>query len=145
MTMLDHHRTTTRRHHRRRGSLTAELLFVLPILLVFLLGTVEYSMLFLAEQQLMVASREGARVAALGGTSTDVEQAARQVLGTGSLGQATVESVLTDDLGQPLPTGSPVAVTVSIPAAQAVPDLLAFAGLSIRNQTLAAQTVMRKE
>ena len=118
---------------------------MLPVLLAFLLGMLEFSMLLIVRQELLTASREGARVAAQGGGAADVEQAARVFLGTGSLSRANVVSVLTDDTGTPLPSGSPVAVTVSIPASQAVPDLLAFVGLSIRNETLAAQTVMRKE
>lgn len=137
--------TTSPRSTLRAGSLAVELLLVLPVLLAFLLGMLEFSMLLIVRQELLTASREGARVAAQGGGAADVEQAARVFLGTGSLSRANVVSVLTDDTGTPLPSGSPVAVTVSIPASQAVPDLLAFVGLSIRNETLAAQTVMRKE
>jgi hypothetical protein len=36
-------------------------------------------------------------------------------------------------------------VTISIPATQAVPDLLAFVGFSLRKHRLTAQTVLRKE
>ncbi len=150
--MIRHKRSQRRRSAadlpsttRRAGSLTVELLLVLPVLLAFLLGMVEFSMILLARQELLTASREGARVAALGGSSSDVEQATRLFLGTGSLAQANVQSVLTDAGGMPLHSGSPVAVTVSIPAGQAVPDMLAFIGLSIANDTLAAQSVMRKE
>jgi Flp pilus assembly protein TadG len=130
---------------RRAGSMTVELLLALPVLLTFLFGMVEFSMLLLARQELLTASREGARVAALGGSEADVAQATRLFLGAGSLSQANVQMVLTDAKGAPLHSGSPVAVTVSIPASQAVPDLLAFIGLSIANETLAAQSVMRKE
>jgi Flp pilus assembly protein TadG len=129
----------------RRGAMAVELMFVLPVLLAFLFGTVEFSMLLLARQQLLVASREGARVAALGGSSADVEQNTRLFLGTGSLSQATVEVILTDAEGQPVMTGGPVAVTVSLPATQAAPDLLAFLGFSLQQETILAQTVMRKE
>ena len=48
-------------------------------------------------------------------------------------------------LSAPVPSGGPVSVRVSISAAQAVPDLLAFIGFSIRGDVLVAQTVMRKE
>ncbi len=129
----------------RRASFTIELLFVLPILLAVLLGTVEFSMLGLARQQLVAASREGARAAALGGNEQEVQQAAQLFLGNGPLGNATVYANVTDKTHVPVASGKPVAVTVSIPANQAVPDLLAFVGFSIQNETIAAQTVMLKE
>jgi len=122
-----------------------ELLLALPVLLAVLLGVVEFSLMLVAQQQLVTASREGARVAAQGGAQADVVQAVDQFLGTGSLSNATVVAVLTDASGQPLPSGQPVSVTVSLPATQAVPDLLAFIGFSIAGNTLAAQAVMRKE
>jgi Flp pilus assembly protein TadG len=129
---------------RRRGSLTMELLLVLPILMTVILGAFEFSMLAQTRQQLLVASREGARVAALGGTAADVQQATQQALG-GALKNATIQLNITDANGAPLPSGQPVSVLVSVQAGQAVPDLLAFIGYSIGKETIAAQTVMRKE
>src|SRR5947208_3221112 len=89
----------------RRGGSAIELLFALPVLLVVLFGTVEFAMVLIARQQLLAASREGARVAAQGGTADEVEDAVRTFLGQGSLSQATVASVLADDFGNPLPSG----------------------------------------
>jgi Flp pilus assembly protein TadG len=129
----------------RRGTVALELLLVLPIVLGVLLATVEFSMLLVAQQQLLVASREGARAAAQGGTLSDVQNAVQVFLGQGNLSQASLQATLTDATGQPLPSGSPVAVALSLPATQAVPDLLAFLGFSIRSETLTAATVMRKE
>ena len=129
----------------RSGSFTLELLFVLPILMALLLGTIEFSMFGLARQQVVAASREGARAAALGGNAQDVQQAAAMFLGNGALANATVQATLTDARGNPVASGQPVAVTVSIPANEAVPDLLPFIGFSIQNETITAQTVMRKE
>src|SRR5436190_24393313 len=111
------HTTATAR--RRPGStLAVELLFVLPILLVVVFATIEFSALLTVRQQLQAASREGARVAALGGDTQQVEAAVRNFLGSGSLADAKVESVLTDAQNQPLPSGAAVAVTVSLPTAQ---------------------------
>jgi Flp pilus assembly protein TadG len=129
---------------RRRGSLTLELLLVLPILLLVLLAIIEFSIWAVAQQQLLTASREGARVAALGGSRDDVEQAVRVFLG-GKFDNATIDAVLTDDQGQPVAAGQPVQVVVSLPATDAVPDLLPLAGFSIRGQSISAGTVMRKE
>src|ERR1700677_2914404 len=86
----------------RRGSLTLELLLVLPILMTVVLGAFEFSMLAQARQQLLTASREGTRVAALGGTVADVEQATQQALG-GPLQNATIQLYITDANGFPLP------------------------------------------
>ena len=59
-----------------------ELLFLFPIILALILGMVEFSLLLSVDQQLAVASREGARVAAQGGSASEVETAARLVLGS---------------------------------------------------------------
>jgi hypothetical protein len=52
---------------------------------------------------------------------------------------------LTDSSGNPLPSGEPVAVWVSLPATAAVPNLLRYIGYDIAQETLVARTVMRKE
>jgi hypothetical protein len=130
---------------RRRGSLTLELLFVMPVLLIVLLGTIQFSLMLAVEQQLETASRAGARAAALGADATTVEVVVRQVLGPGKLQSAQVLSVLTDDNGQPLPAGQPVTVLVALKSGSAVPDLLPFAGLSLARQLLVGRTVMIKE
>jgi Flp pilus assembly protein TadG len=130
---------------RRRGVLSIELILILPILLTLLVGMFEFSALLVARQQLVAASREGARVAALGGDATAVQQAVQQYLGTGNLAGAQVQAVLTDSSGNPVASGDPVTVAVQIPATQAVPDMLRFVGFSMQNVTLTAQTVMRKE
>ena len=133
------------RGRRRGGSLTLELLFVLPILMAVLLGTIEFSMFGLARQQLVAASREGARVAALGGTQGETIAAVQLFLGNGQLQNATIVTTLQDKSGNPIQSGSPVTVTVAVPATQAVPDLLAFLGISLVNENIIAQTTMRKE
>lgn len=129
----------------RHGTLAIELLIVLPLLLTVLLAGVEFSLLLVAQQQVVVASREGARVAAQGGAADDVQAAVQKFLGQGPLSQASVTATLTDDHGQPIPAGGSVSVTVSIAATQAVPDMLAYVGISLSNQSLVGRTVMRKE
>lgn len=139
------HNNSPAPRRRRRGSMSIELLFVLPVALIVLMATIEFSMFLTARQQLTAASREGARVLALGGTPEEAEDAARLFLGSGRLAGATVTVFDTDDNGDPVPAGEPVTVRVSIPTAQAVPDLLAFIGFSLNGDVLVAQTVMRKE
>jgi TadE-like protein len=137
------------KRQERRGSLTVELILVFPILLGLLLGMIEFSMLLFSRQQLTAASREGARIAALGGELQDVERTVVRCLGDGRLADAEV--VMTDAAGHPIttadavPTGEPIEVWVRLPAKHAVPDLLWFIGYSIRNDEIVARTVMRKE
>ena len=133
---------TKRSAARRPGALHAvELMLLLPVVLGIVMGMIEYSLMLSTDQQLAVASREGARVAAQGGTSTEVEASARLALGHGSLQKrAVVVSQLSDV------SGSPVTVAVTVAdAATVIPDLLRFLGLSIKNHPLAGSTVMRRE
>ena len=134
-----------RRRARRRAGAALELLLVFPVLLSLLLALIQFSMLLAARQQLAGASREAARVAAQGGDLTAVQTAAALYLGQGNLSNAQVQAVLTDSTGMALPSGAPVSVTVQVPASQAAPDLLAFVGVSLQNEVISAQTVMRKE
>src|SRR5262249_51806505 len=71
------------RQQRRRGVVTLELLFTLPVLLLVTFGTIEFSLVLAARSDLQLASREGARVASLGGSAADVEKAVKQFLGRG--------------------------------------------------------------
>jgi hypothetical protein len=130
---------------RRRASAAVEMLFILPLLLIVLLGTVEFALWLAAQQQVTLASREGARVAATGGSAADVGATVHFALGDARFQQATVQTFLTDEAGNPVLPGAPVSVMVQLPASAVVPDLLIFIGLSIRDQFLVSQTVMRKE
>lgn len=56
----------------QNGQTLVEMAFVLPILLLVLMGIVEFGRIFNAELIITNASREGARVAAVGGSDTDV-------------------------------------------------------------------------
>lgn len=134
---------------RRRGSVTVEMTLLFPVVLLLFLGMIEFSMMLHARQQLLAASREGARVAALGGDLDEVRQAVRLYLGNGRLGDADVRLTATNTEPvqdtREIPSGERVEVWVSIPAGYVVPDLLRIVGYSIRNEELVARTVMRKE
>lgn len=137
------------RRRPRRGILALELLIVLPILLIVVLTAVQFSLTLHARQQLVAASREGCRVAALGGDLGEVEQTIRRTLGSGRLADADIE--LTDETGKPIQTGTIistgdlVAVWVRLPTIHVVPDLLRFMGYSIQKDEMVARTVMRRE
>src|SRR5579862_8343711 len=118
--MLRQTTTSQKRKPPRQGTIHAvELLLLLPIVLGLILGMVEYSMILSIDQQLAVASRQGARVAAQGGSAAEVEAATRLVLGTGAVGQsAVVTSQLTGV------SGDPVSVSVTVAdAASVVPNM----------------------
>lgn len=160
----------------RRGSVAAELLLLTPIILGLILAVVEIGMMTAANEHLAAASREGCRVAALGGGPEEIIRAVQNHLGQGNLVTAQISAVLTqqsdgtpiltaltdnngqpieeplqnnaqtsNEPAQPIPSGEPVVVRVQTPVNNAVPDLLAFLGISIQSNNLVGQTIMRKE
>lgn len=136
--LLSPHRSS----RKRLGAIHAvELLLIFPIVLGLVFGMIEYSMILSIDQQLAVASREGARVASQGGTASEVETATRLILGAGNIGKnSVVTSSLTDVCGDP------VAVQVAVAdAASVVPNLLRFVGFNIKDQPLIGSSVMRRE
>jgi len=62
--------------HRDRGAAAVEMALVLPLLLVMVIGIIDFSRIFNGQIQLSQAAREGARIAALGApagfSTTDV-------------------------------------------------------------------------
>jgi Flp pilus assembly protein TadG len=132
--------------HRRRGSLAVELVLILPILLIFLLGMFEFSLLLSARQQLLAASREGARVAAQGADDQEVRLTVKRVLGKGSMGNAEVGVRRIAGETETLGAGRDrVEVVVRIPATRVVPDLLGWAGIKFAGHDLVAGAVMNRE
>jgi Flp pilus assembly protein TadG len=122
---------------RRWGAAAVELAIVTPILLTMLFGIIEYGWLFTVRQALTTASREGARTAALPGST--VEEVLQRVEDyTEPLGLSTCTADVTcDDDGNPVGT-----VTVSIPYAD-VTLVGCYFGEVVGNITASAS--MRKE
>lgn len=75
---------------RRRGLVAAEMLLVLPIFLLLLTGMIGFADLLIAEQKMDEASGRAARVAALGGSEEQIEEAVRAVLGPDRAKHATI-------------------------------------------------------
>ena len=67
-----------RRNRDERGAALVEFALVLPVLVLFLFGIVEFGRAYSARIQLTSAVREGARAAALGGTATQTAEATRK-------------------------------------------------------------------
>jgi Flp pilus assembly protein TadG len=127
------------RNKTRAGNASVELLMLLPVLIAVIAAGVEFSMLLAVRQQLTAASREGARVAALGGDEQAVKDAVWHTLGSGNTATAEVTVVV------PPNSGDPAEVWIQLSATAAVPDLLRYVGYSIRGETITVRTVMRKE
>jgi hypothetical protein len=143
--MLAEAQPLTRRSGNRSGSLSVELILILPVILLFILGLIDLGILAGVQEQLTVASREGARVAAQGGDGAEVERAVRLFLGRGKLHEASVHWVLTDKDDRPLRSGQPVEVSVRFPVNKTGLGILRFLHLGRNGDEFVAQTVMRKE
>jgi len=133
---------------RRRGAvLAAELLIVLPILLIFVAGMIEFSMILSARWELLAASEQGARVASQGGSDDDVKATVQKALGTGQLSQNA--QVFVDRTpavpGDPANNRDRVQVCVQVSAGKIVPDILVWAGISLGSQNLVGCSVMNQE
>src|SRR5437899_5823 len=71
-----------RRLGREDGAAAVEFALIVGVLSMLIFGMLEYGLFFLQDQSLKAAAREGARVAAVGGTYTNIKSAV--VSGSGS-------------------------------------------------------------
>ena len=125
----------------RIGAAVVEFAVVAPLLFVLTLGMMEVSRMVMVKQLLINASREGARLAVLPGTTSDeVLALVSHELTTYSVNGVNVQ-IQPSSLGSAA-AGTPVTVSLDVAAASVswIPKpLFSF------NQTLAASTTMRKE
>lgn len=120
---------------KRRGSAVVELIVVMPVLVIFLLGTIEFSMLLTARQQLLAAAREGARVGSRGGNVSEIQTQVDNVLGYQA--STTVNPIL----ASPPNTRDGIEVLVMVQTTSLVPNLLPFI-LDLNGQMLTGRAVM---
>lgn len=140
MQNLTHNRTPGRRPRGRRGLLSAELIMVVPILIILLSGLFEFSLLFAARRELNAAAAAGARKATMPGISADdIESEVRTVL---SARYHSSLQVAVDSGGRP---GDVVTVGLACDMAAASPDLLWPIGYSLKNRQLYASVRMIRE
>jgi Flp pilus assembly protein TadG len=103
---------STRKKTRRWAAVAVEMAIVSPLLLTLIFGMIEYGWVFSVRQALVTAAREGARTAALPG-STDADIQGRITTYMQPLGLTTYHVTMTHST-----TTSPVeTVRVSIPRA----------------------------
>lgn len=98
------------RKHRRLASATVEMAVVTPLLLTILFGIIEYGWVFSVRQTLIQAAREGARTAALpGSTNAQVEARINEQLHLMGLSNYSI------DLTRATPSDPTERVEISIP------------------------------
>ncbi len=125
----------------RTGAAVVEFAVVAPLLFMLTMGMMEVSRMVMVKQLLINASREGARLAVLPGTSSaEVLALVSQELTAYSVNGVSIQI-------QPVSLASAVAgtpVTVSLDVAAASVSWIPTPLFSF-NQTLSASTTMRKE
>jgi Flp pilus assembly protein TadG len=127
------------RRFARRGTAVVEAAVMAPLVVVAMLGMIEVGYAFMIRQTVTLASREGARAAALpGGNMDDVNAAVDATMAGPSLTGYTATSNI-DSLG---PTDTQVTVTVTLPF-----DRATFTGQLLGGGTfnISATTTMRRE
>jgi hypothetical protein len=137
------------RRPRRRGTVAAEIIILFPVLVGFLLGTIEFSIAFQSRQQLLTAVREGARVASQGGTSEEVIATVQHLFPQATLTSPENITVLgTVDQAPFLPEGPVgrrgVQVCAQLNTTQVVPNMIPFL-IDLTNEKLSACITMNLE
>ncbi len=103
---------------RRRGITVVELALVLPLLLLIVLGGIEYGWLFLKAEEVTNAARHGARVAVRAGVTDDDEITGGGSVAADLLAEAGIPvraGTITVPTGVNPGTGKPVTVVVTVP------------------------------
>jgi hypothetical protein len=120
--------------------MSMELALTLPILLIVLLGMLEFSMLFFARGSVLEASRLAARRATFPGATREIvlDEVAKLL----SPRLASTAEVFTE-IGPD--SGDVVSVTIVVPMLTAAPDLLWPIGYSLDGQSIVAETRMIRE
>lgn len=130
-----------RSKENRVGAAVVEFAIVAPVMLIMTMGMMEVGRMVMVKQLLVNASREGARLAVLPGTSAEeVQSLVQDELTNATINGATV--TITPSLLVSAGSGTPVTVNVSVPAAAVswVPNpMFSF------QTTLDASTTMRRE
>lgn len=109
-------RKLRRRHgDGERGQALVEFAFVLPILLLLLLGIIQFGLLFYTCIDLTSATRDGARKVAVSRATGGVEDAARKTIRDSLTVVEYSATTVTVSPGSPWAAGVPVTVKVTYP------------------------------
>jgi Flp pilus assembly protein TadG len=130
----------------RRGAAAVEFAVVAPVFFLMILGMIEIGRAIMVQQIITNASREGARMAVLpGSTVADVNTRVQEILQASTINGATV-TILNAQGAETNPEtaqyGDVINVTVSVPFSQVswLPTSKYLAG-----KNLSASTIMRTE
>jgi Flp pilus assembly protein TadG len=125
----------------RRGTSAVEFAVVAPVFFLLIFGLIEFGRVVMVQQFLTNATREGARVGVLDGSTTaEVNAAVTAYLNSANIKNVT--PVVTPSPPSSAGYGAPVTVTVSVPFSQVswLPSPMFLGG-----KTLTASSVMRRE
>jgi Flp pilus assembly protein TadG len=127
---------------RHRGAAVVEFAIVAPVFFVMVFGMIEFGRMIMVQQVLTNASREGARIAVLDGTTvSDINTKVQSYLTAAGL--PAVNPVLSPSDPSTAGYGAPVSVTVQVSFSQVswLPTPMFLSG----STQLSATTVMRRE
>ena len=106
--------TCKSRRIARRGAAAVEVAVVSPVLVLMVLGIIEFGRMSMVQQTITNAAREGAREAIIdGSTLAEVKSSVESYLSPAGVSGAEV--TLSPDLSGTVKHGDPVAVSVSVP------------------------------
>jgi hypothetical protein len=132
---------------KRRGTSAVEFALVAPWFFMLVLGMVEFGRAVMVQQIITNASREGARVAVLDGTSTtEVTTKVSDYLENAGIEGADI--TVNPNPPNTAEYGDPVTVSVSIGFGEVswVPlPKIPWTNIDLKAKTLSASTVMRRE
>ncbi len=126
---------------RRRGVAVVELAVMLPILVLMILGIIEFGRMSMVQQTITAAAREGARGAIVeGSTLSGVRATVNSYLAISGIRGAEV--TLTPDLSGTVLHGQPISVSVSVPF-----DKVSWLPIPhvVQGKVLSSTAVMRRE
>lgn len=157
--LAENDRTVANRRQRRQGSTIVQVAIVLPVILLFLFGILEYSRYVMLLQVMTNAAREGCRYAVMhtdpvvigsttyGSTTSNVNTIITNVLGGQTLSSQTINIYASDALGnntgtwESTPAGQWITVQITGNFKSILPGLL-FMPTTI---PITAEAVMRSE
>lgn len=129
------------RRTRQRAQAIVELAFVLPVLLLILMGIIEFGRIFMAQQTITNAAREGARLGILPtSTVSDVEGIVSTYMNTAGLNGTSTVTVA--NVGPTVEPGAATSVTVQYQLPILTGSIIPGLGDTI---SLSHATVMRHE
>lgn len=123
----------------QKGQAMVELALVLPILLLLMMGVIEFGRIYHSYLTITNASREGARVAVLGKNDTEITNRVNQV--TSSLDLARLQTAVT-----PAPAARTSGVSTTVEVRYNISLIFSPFGAFVPNPlTITSRTTMRVE